>query len=808
MEKWSRIKYQPNLPLQPHEGGDGLVRVTGSEKHIELSKQAAKEGMVLLKNEADALPLEKGKRVALFGKATIDYVKGGGGSGDVTVAYMRNLAQGMIKVAGEASVFQDTITFYEKEIAAQFAAGKVPGMTKEPEVPDDLLKKARVFTDTAIISICRFSGEGWDRKSSFDKIPIHKMSDQSVIDLSNELFEHGDFYLSDAEAAMVKKVSEAFPRVIAILNVGGMVDVSWFKDNPRIQGALMGWQAGMEGGLAEAELLYGIGNPSGKLSDTLARSLEDYPCADSFYDNDDYAEYFEDIYVGYRYFETIPGAAEKVMYPFGYGLSYTTFHVDKPVAAFDGDTVTITSEIINTGEVPGKEVFQVYFSAPQGLLGKPAKQLAGYQKTRLLGPGERQVMTVRFPVSQMASYDDLGKVAKSAWLLEKGEYRFYAGTSVRDVMLCENTFMLEENVITEQVVSRMAPTQLPKRMLADGSFEELPLGEPNDPNASGFIQMDRNDMQYPVPAVRAYASHQIFEEHMPPQLIDVAEGRMSLDEFVDSLPTEDIAHLLGGQPNTGVANSFGFGNNPRYGIPSAMTADGPAGVRLNNGIGITTTAFPCATLLACSWNPDVCYAVGEVGGREIKENNLAIWLGPGVCIHRNPLCGRNFEYYSEDPYLAGKQGAAMVRGIQSNHVAATPKHFALNNKETNRKDSDSRASERAIREIYLKQFEIIVKEADPWCLMTGYNIVNSHRASENWDLLTGILREEWGYKGMVTSDWYTFGEHYKEAKAGDDIKMGLGYPDRLLAAIEKGFITREDLVICAKRILQLILKLD
>lgn len=288
----------------------------------------------------------------------------------------------------------------------------------------------------------------------------------------------------------------------------------------------------------------------------------------------------------------------------------------------------------------------------------------------------------------------------------------------------------------------------------------------------------------------------------------VAEGTCSMEDFIAQLSDEDLAYLISGTPNTGVANTFGYGNLPEFGIPNAMTADGPAGLRIEPKCGVCTTAFPCATLIACTFNPDVAYAVGAAGGAEVKENNIAVWLTPAINIHRSPLCGRNFEYYSEDPYLTGKMAAAMVRGIQSQNVGATVKHFACNNKETNRMDSESRVSERALREIYLKAFEIIVKEADPWSIMTSYNIINGHRASENHDLLTGILKGEWGYKGMVTTDWWTHGEHYKEALAGNDIKMGCGYPERLLEAMKLGAITREDMIPCAERVLRLLLKIE
>ena len=281
-----------------------------------------------------------------------------------------------------------------------------------------------------------------------------------------------------------------------------------------------------------------------------------------------------------------------------------------------------------------------------------------------------------------------------------------------------------------------------------------------------------------------------------------------MDDFVEQLSNEELSYLLGGQPNTGVANTWGFGNLPEYGIPNAMTADGPAGLRIEEKCGVKTTAFPCATLLACTWDPNITYEIGLAGAKEVKENNISTWLTPAVNIHRNPLCGRNFEYYSEDPYLTGIMAASMVRGIQSQNIAPAVKHFALNNKETNRKNSDSRVSERAAREIYLKAFEIIVKTASPWCIMSSYNIINGKRASENYELLQDILRDEWGFEGMVTSDWWTYGKHYKEVKAGNDLKMACGYPEELEKALKLGDLEREDLKRSVKRILELILKFD
>jgi len=803
MAKWQRSFFQPVLPL----GEDGR-RVTGSKEHIALSRMAAGEGMVLLKNEKNALPIRRGTKVALFGKGTVDYVKGGGGSGDVTVEYIRNLYEGMkIKEdEGKVEVFDKLAKYYEKDIQKQYADGAVPGMTVEPELPDELLNEAREYTDTAVITICRFSGEGWDRK-------CEAAQDGYVLDgeekrnseLSAKIFENGDFCLTNAENAMVEKVKKAFPHVIVVMNVGGIVDTKWFRDCDEIQSVLMAWQGGMEGGLATADILCGDVNPSGKLSDTYAKDLEDYPSTANFHESAFYVDYTEDIYVGYRYFETIPGAAERVNYPFGFGLSYTDFDWKMTGASEENGVITVLTEVTNTGKTAGKEVIQLYYGAPQGKLGKPAKVLGAFKKTSLLQPGERQILTLKLPVDQMASYDDLGKVCRSAYVLEAGEYAIYIGTNVRDAAKIDFTYVVKEDTITEQLSRKAAPYHLQKRMLADGSYEELPQREYVE--EEGLPRQDKYAIGLPCPDTRGQKGID-FLDSKGVHFSDVADGKMTLDEFMDILTLDDCINLLGGQPNTGCANTFGMGNLPEYGVPNVMTADGPAGLRILSKCGVNTTAWPCATLLASTWDEELVEKVGKAGAEEVKENNISIWLTPACNIHRSPLCGRNFEYYSEDPYLAGKTGAAMVRGIQSQHIGASVKHFAANNKETNRKDSDSRVSERALREIYLKQFEIIVKEAHPYTIMSSYNLLNGIHASENKELLTGILRDEWEFDGVVTTDWWTFGEHYRETKAGNDIKMAAGYPERIKEAYEKGFITEAEIRLSARRILNMILKID
>lgn len=810
MKKWSRINYLPCLPL----GRDGR-RVTGSRKHIVQSRNAAREGMVLLKNENNVLPLSLGQKVVLMGKGTADYVKGGGGSGDVVVDYSMTLADGMREkmAKGKVQVFDELIDFYVDNIWAQYNSGCVPGLTSEPEIPADLLERAREFSDTAIVSISRFSGEGWDR-TSVGEADIRREygsweGEDRDVNLANQIFERGDFYLSKAEEKMIETAKKNFAHVIVVMNVGGMVDSEWFYQDDRIEAVLMAWQGGIEGGGAAADIICGDANPSGHLTDTFAKSLEDYPSSAEFHKSADYVEYTDDIYVGYRYFETIPGAAERVNYPFGFGLSYTNFEIALDNAMVKDQQIIFEVLVRNAGNVAGKEVVQIYASAPQGKLGKAKKVLVGFTKTFFLDPGERQLIKVSVDIKNLASYDDQGLVQKSAWVLEKGKYRFYVGENVRDAGETEFIYEVTEDRVLEQLSERLKPYGLTKRMLADGTFQEVQVEEkPQDP--CGFERQDPLSLEGVLPIVRGESGKSLLRMQMEkkPQLIDVYKGKMSLDDFLIQLPLQNRIDLLGGQPNTGLANTFGIGNQAEYGIPNVMTADGPAGLRVTADSGVTTTAWPCATMLACSWNTELVEGVGRSAALEVKENNIGMWLTPACCIHRSPLCGRNFEYYSEDPFLSGKIGAAMVNGIQSEHIAASPKHFAANNKETNRKASDSIVSERALREIYLKQFEIIVKESDPWTIMSSYNLLNGTHTSESYDLLTGILREEWGFQGMVTTDWWSLGEHYLETKAGNDLKMANGYPDRVKKAYEMGLISEEEINLAVKNILGLILKID
>ena len=779
--KWQRIQFMPG-----HGVGPNGRRVTGCKEHIALSRKAAAEGMVLLKNEGSILPLGSGQKLAIFGKAQADYVKGGGGSGDVTCAYVRSILEGLqIKEAeGKLQLFAPLSTYYVDNVAAQRAEGKAPGFTVEPEVPEMLLEDARIFADTAIVVICRFSSEGWDRTGT-----LHD----------------GDFYLSLEEEAMLKAVLGRFEKVIVVLNVGGMIDTGWFKNEPKVKAALLAWQGGMEGGLATADILCGDVDPSGHLPDTFAVNFEAYPSSAHFNDSQDYVEYTEDIYVGYRYFETIPGAMEKVSYPFGFGLTYTSFALSEAYMLPEEAGFRFSVLVTNTGKAAGRQVVQLYCEAPQGKLGKPKKVLVGFAKTELMNPGESERIVITVPPIRFASYDDSGLVQKSAWVLEAGSYFFHVGFNVRDTEKLSYTYEVEEDTVLQQLSEKCAPKQLHQRMLADGTYLLLETDESyprpdDDLSVLPFDGQAPSEFTWPV-------DYCVWLAPEGTRMIDVCEGKKTLDEFISLLSDEMKVHLLCGQPNRGPANTFGFGNIPKYGIPNAMTADGPAGLRFKEETGVMTTAFPVACVLSSSWDPKLMFEVEAAAALEVHENGIGTWLAPAINIHRTPLCGRNFEYYSEDPLLAGEMAAAAVQGIQSQGVAASLKHFACNNKETNRRESDSRLSERALREIYLKAFEICVKEANPWTVMSSYNIVNGVRASENRELLTDILRTEWGFDGFVTTDWYTHGEQYREINAGNDVKMGCGMPEHTLSALRDGRLSREALEISVRRVLKMLLKL-
>jgi len=760
MLKWERVKYHPATGL----GEDGRY-LTGSEKHLKVSENAAQEGAVLLKNDG-ILPLNNGTKLALFGTGSVDYIKCGGGSGDVISKTSVSLYEGLKNREKEkkVAIFEELVGFYLDKIKN--------GCNCEPVCPDTIFSRATEFTDTAVIVIKRYSYESGDIAA-----------------------KKGGYFLTNEEIALIDRVTNAFENVVVVLNIGSIIDLSYIANNPKIKAILLGYQAGSMGGEAWSKILVGDINPSGKLVDTIPMDYKDFPSAENFLESEEYVEYTEDIYVGYRYFETF--APKKVLYPFGYGLSYTDFDINVVDSKAEEDVITFNIKVKNTGRTAGKEVVQIFLSAPGEVLGRPKFELCGFKKTSMLNPEEEEVVTINFDLKDFASFDDTGKIEKTSYILEKGEYTFHIGNSIRNTLKADFSIILDENRVVKTVKPCLAPEKLTKRLNSKGEYEEF---------------VCENEEIAPV-------YNEIGGEMSGDKILltDVLEGKAKIEDFVQQLYFDEKLYFCYGKDFIGVCDTGCFGDDLSYGVPAISTADGPAGMRVRgvnvNGktvsaSGVYATAFPIGTMLASSWNEDVMYEVGKAAATELLEQGMGIWLAPGMNIHRNPLCGRNYEYFSEDPFVTGKIAAAEVKGIQSMGVAATLKHFACNNKEVNRFDSDSRVSQRALREIYLKGFEIAVKDSKPWCIMTSYNKINGVYSAERYDLLTEILRNEWGFDGIVMSDWGAKIDFGKSIMAGNDVKMPNVSEAEINKVIEDDNFEIDALDNSVKRIMELILKIN
>ena len=700
---------------------------------IGLTRKAAAEGIVMLKNENAALPLKRTETVSLFGRHQIDYFFVGYGSGgDVKYPYSTSLLDGMRLNRG-ITVNESLAEIYEKwcvqNIPPECEWGAWPLHHPEMPLTDDQVAGAKAVSDTAVVVIGRSAGE--DRESSVTK---------------------GSFLLTDLETEMLDKVTAAFDKVIVLLNVGNIIDMSWADTyGDKIDAILYVWQGGMEAGPAVADILSGDETPSGKMAATIAKSRADYPSAANF-GNQDLTVYAEDIFVGYRYFETF--AQEKVMYPFGFGLSYTSFEIKTNSAKLDNGEIVLDVTVTNTGEIKGKEIVQVYYGAPQGLMGKAAKSLATYAKTNLLQPGESEDITISFKADAMVSYDDSGITGKkSAWVLEAGDYPIYAGNSVRNskTVFTHNEPTLRVVEQREEAVA-VWPGDAFSRYKAYEENGIAKLGSDMTPVRTvdlGTKIQQNLPLEYPRSGIQRGI-----------RLIDVYRGTNTMAEFIDQMTVQQLVDLTRGagpmEHNAGIpGNASVFGGvtgdlRDIYGIPAMSTTDGPSGIRMT----APATLIPIGTLLACTWNDSLVEELYIGVGREMVLNGSDSLLAPGMNLQRDPLCGRNFEYFSEDPLLTGKMASNTVCGVQSAGVAATPKHFAGNNQETRRTQCESRVSERALREIYLKGFEICVKSAKPLNLMTSYNILNGVYAHWQYELDTIILRGQWGFEGVVMTDWW------------------------------------------------------
>ena len=762
----------------------------------QVSRKIAAEGCVLLENNNAVLPIKADTKVAVFGRMQKHYIKSGSGSGGlVNAPYVTNIfdalaADGGIVIDEELALAYDNFV-KENPYDSGNGWGTEPWSQTEMPLDDALVERVSKRNDMALVIITRVSGEERDN-----------------------IDEKGSFQLSDSEKSMLEAVTKHFSKVAVVLNVGNIINMSWVKQY-NIDAVLYVWQGGMEGGNAAADVLLGRVAPSGKLPDTIAACAADYPSTANFGDAVS-NKYCEDIYVGYRYFETV--APEKVLYPFGFGLSYTTFsvNVDK-VDDFSGK-INLTVTVKNTGEAEGREVVQVYYGAPQGKLGKPAKQLACFAKTKTLAPDEAQTLELSFDIDSMASYDDSGATGNPyCYVLEAGDYDIYVGTDVRSSHKAF-TYSINETVVTQQLEQALAPIE---------PFERL-----RPVSVNGKLEMQTEA----VPQ-RAFDIFERIEKNLPAEITytgdkgyilnDVKTGKCTMDEFIAQLDDNDLAALARGEgmcsPRvTGTGSAFGGVTLPllNYGIPAICTTDGPSGLRMK--AGVEASLMPNGTLLAATWDYDIVYELFTYEGIEMYAHKVEALLGPGINIHRNPLNGRNFEYHSEDPLLAGKIAAAQCAALLQCDVTATIKHFCCNSQEFHRSDSDSVVSERALREIYLKPFEIAVKEGGATSVMTAYNKTNGVHTACSYDLNTTILRNEWGFNGFVMTDWWTNTNNERTinakphkydraamARSQNDVYMVVGNDaagdnssDNIIKALESGELTRGELQRNAANILR------
>lgn len=750
-------------------------------KYVEAARKTVAEGIVLLENNG-ALPLKRDEELAVFGRVQEHYYKSGTGSGGmVNVDKVWNITEGLVECG--ISLNEELRRVYadwEKSNPVDVGVGWGGEPWSQAEMPlDDVVCESAAATSAAALCIIgRTAGEEQDSTDT-----------------------EGSFRLTAAELDMLKTVRRHFKKMTVLLNVGNIVDMSFVKEVKPDAVAYV-WQGGMIGGLGTADVLVGNVSPSGKLTDTIAGCVADYPSAEHF-GNTEREFYCEDVYVGYRYFETF--APEKVLYPFGYGLSYTNFELSAKAENVNGVSA-LDVTVKNIGGCSGKEVVQVYFGAPQGALGKPLRQLCAYKKTRLLAPNEEQTLRFEIPNAELASYDDSGVTGnKSCWVLEAGEYSLYVGTDVRGARKALS-FTLSETLVTERLSEACAPV-LP--------FERIKpvINENGVTFKKESVSLATVDMSERRAANLPEEIPQTGDKGI--KLADVADGERTMDEFIAQLSDEDLSCIIRGEGmgspkvTPGTAAAFGGVTEAlkNFGIPSGCCDDGPSGMRLDCG----TKAFslPNGTLLACTFNPELTEELYAIAGIEIAANNVECLLGPGMNIHRHPLNGRNFEYFSEDPYVAGTIAAAELRGLHRTKVTGTIKHFAGNNQETGRHTIDSVVSERALREVYLRGFQRAVKEGGAVTVMTTYGSLNGLWTAGNYDLCTTILRGEWGFKGFVMTDWWASinergGAPNKTdfaamARAQNDVYMvcadssrNLG-GDNTLSSLEAGTLTRGEL---------------
>lgn len=751
------------------------------DKYLKTAAQVVSEGIVMLKNEHQALPLKPHEEIALFGRIQFHYYKSGTGSGGmVNVSKVTNIVDGLQESGIKLN--QELLDVYHKwdnenPFDLGDGWGKEPWSQKEMPLEDSLAACAAKRCQTAIAVIGRTAGEEQD----------------------NSLTE-GSFLLSSDEKQMLTTVRRHFSKMIVLLNVGNIIDMNELLEIAP-DAILYVWQGGMTGGTGTADVLTGKISPCGKLTDTIAKHVEDYPSAPYF--GDPVRNFYsEDIYVGYRYFETF--APDKVLYPFGFGLSYTTFQIKTNDITELSNKWDFIITVTNTGSCSGKEVVQIYCEAPQGKLGKPVRVLCGYEKTNTLSPGESQTVTISVSKTQTASYDDSGISGHAhCFILEEGDYHFYVGTDVRHA---KKTYTCTQNgtLVISSHQQALAPVEAFERikpvLSTDGyepQMEAVPLSEVDETKR----RLENLPKEIPFTGDRGI------------RLCDVRKGTHTMEEFIAQMTDYDLACVIRGEGmnsprvTAGTASAFGGVSQEleALGVPCGCCDDGPSGMRLDCG----TKAFslPNGTMMACTFNRTLLTELFALTGLEMIANKVDCLLGPGMNIHRHPLNGRNFEYFSEDPYLTGTIASAQLHGLHQSGVTGTIKHFCGNNQETNRHDTNGVISERALREIYLKGFEIAVKEGHADSVMTTYGPINGVWTAGSFDLTTQILRNDWGFTGFTMTDWWANinrrgqavdkSDFAAMAIAQNDVYMvcaiGAENDDNILASLENGTLQRSEL---------------
>lgn len=835
-------------------------------RNMNRCRNIAAQGMVLLENKG-ALPLKNVKTVAAFGGGVRRTIKGGIGSGDVNSRLVVNIEQGLEEAglivttkewldqydgicqkAQEAAFARISALLAEKGMAALMELlAERPRDPELPEITKETLEKTRA--DAAIFVISRISGEGADRKA----VP-------------------GDYELTDDEKKCLDVLTAAYGNVIVVLNVGGVIDTKYLRNQAGIGAVLLMSQAGCVSGHALADVLTGKETPSGHLAMTWAENYDDYPSAAIFShvsgDLDD-AWYNEGIYVGYRYFDTF---GVKPAYPFGYGLSYTEFKQSVQAVRITGENVEILVNVTNIGtSFAGREVVQAYYSAPAGSMERPYQELAGFAKTRVLKPGETETLKITFGIRSMACYDE----KRAAWVLEAGTYYIRVGSHSRNTHIAAALVIAEEK-ITEKLANRLVPDHPIQELSSRSAVAYTYPGEQDEKKNALTIDVITATIRTEEAVYSGTPKELHTDRKEKITMADIRTGKATVEDLTAQLTKEELATLCIGNERGGlfggaqigaasVAVPGGAGDTTSMllesrGIPNIVLADGPAGLRLSRsfvadsqdrvipGLGESAlggmeklfgatvperpadavdyyqycTAIPIATLLAQTWDLEAVAAAGDIVGEEMEEFGVTLWLAPGMNIQRNPLCGRNFEYYSEDPLLSGRCAVADTLAVQRHPGCGTTiKHFALNNQEDNRNFCNSHCSERALREIYLRGFEIAVRESQPLSLMTSYNLVNGLHAANNYELITSILRDEWGFAGVVMTDWGTTGEDTLDGpqkkkyptsnsalcvKAGNDLTMpgSQADVDHILEALNNT-LSLGELQACACRILKLVI---